>query len=275
MECYLFNVLKMEWFILYIFIGLFVGIFAGMLGIGGGTTLVPLLVFAFQAQQFPPDLILQTAIATSLATIVFTSISSLKAHNKHGAVRWDLVKKFSLGLILGSFIGTLVVDSLNTLFLAIFFVFFVYISALRLFIQEGGGRIIIVPNLFIQNLISFLVGVISCMVGAGGGVITIPLMIFSGIQVKHAVGTSSALGLPIALAGTIGFIFFPSEHANFPKNNIGYINFVALVGVVIGTLSTVPLGAKLAHKMSNELLKKIFATLLFFLATKMAWEIIS
>lgn len=265
----------MEWWFAYLLMGLFVGLFAGMLGIGGGTMLVPLMVFVFTAQHFPDDRILHLALGTSLTSIVFTSISSLRAHHRHGAVRWDIVRAASPALVIGTLAGTFIADWLDSRYLAMFFVVFVYYSAAKLFGDSKPKATRQLPGTVGISTASGIVGIISSLVGAGGGVVSIPLMILCNVPVRHAVGTSAALGLPIALAGAVGYIYNGLGQPHLPAMSLGYVYVPALIGLVVGTFVTVPIGARAAHSMPVNRLKKIFAVILFLLATKMLWSLFS
>ena len=263
----------MEWWLAYLLMGLFVGLFAGMLGIGGGVMLVPLLVFAFDAQAFPADRIVHLALGTSLTTIIFTSVASLRAHHRHGAVRWDIVRAMAPALGLGVLLGTLVADQIPSRYLAIFFVAFVYYSASQLFlnIKPRPSRQLPGPNGL--SAAGVIVGAVSSWVGAGGGVMTIPLMSMCNVPIRNAIGTSSALGFPIALAGAVGYVATGLDKDHLPALSLGYLYLPALAGVVVGTLVTVSYGARLAHSMPVTLLKRIFAVILFVLATRMLWTL--
>ena len=263
----------MEWWIVYLLMGLFVGFFAGLLGIGGGLILVTLMVYLFTVQGFPEERILHIALGTSITSIVFTSISSLLAHHKHGAVRWDIVRVAVFGLIVGTLLGTLVADQLKTKYLAIFFVIFVYYSAIQMFVNAKPKPSRQLPGRLGLNLASVLIGVLSALVGVGGGIMTIPLMSMCNVPMRNAIGTSAALGLPIAIAGTIGFIATGLGKDHLPPFSVGYVYLPALIGIVIGTLVTVPWGAKMAHTLPVPRLKKIFAVILFILATRMLWTL--
>jgi uncharacterized membrane protein YfcA len=263
----------MEWWIVYLLIGLFVGWFAGLLGIGGGLILVTLMVYLFTLQGFPADRIVHMALGTSITSIIFTSISSLRAHHKHGAVRWDIVRASAAGLIVGTLLGTLVADQLKSKYLAIFFVVFVYYSAVQMFVNAKPKPSRQLPGPLGLNVAAVGIGVVSALVGVGGGVMTIPLMSLCNVPMRNAIGTSAALGLPIAIAGAIGFIATGIGKDHLPPYSVGYVYVPALIGIVLGTLVTVPWGAKMAHTMPVPRLKKIFAVILFILATKMLWTL--
>ena len=263
----------MEWWIVYLLMGLFVGFFAGLLGIGGGLILVTLMVYMFTVQEFPADRLLHLALSTSIASIVFTSISSLRAHHKHGAVRWDILRIAVPGLIAGTLFGTFVADQMKSKYLAIFFVIFVYYSAVQMFANVKPKPTRQLPGKIGMTVVAIIVGIVSSLVGVGGGVMTIPLMSLCNVPMRQTIGTSAALGLPIAIAGTVGFIVTGLGKDHLPPLTVGYVYLPALVGIVIGTFVTVPWGAKAAHTLPVTTLKKIFAVILFILATKMLWSL--
>jgi uncharacterized membrane protein YfcA len=263
----------LEWWIAYLLMGLSVGFLAGMLGIGGGVILVPLMVFAFSAQNFPADRILHLALGTSLTSIIFTSLASLRAHHAHGAVRWDIVRRAAAGLVIGTLLGTFVADRLDSPYLAVFFVAFVYYSAIQLFLDIKPSASRQLPGVAGMWAAALLIGLISSLVGAGGGVVSIPLMTMCNVPMRIAVGTSAALGLPIALAGAGGYGFHGFGMDHLPPWSVGYVYLPALIGIVVGTFATVPLGARAAHRMPVKLLKRIFAVVLFALATRMLWSL--
>jgi uncharacterized protein len=264
-----------EWWIAYLLMGLFVGFFAGLLGIGGGIMLVTLMVFMFTAQGFPADRVVHVALGTSLASIVFTSISSLRAHHHHGAVRWEIFRLATPGLVIGTLLGTLVADILQSRYLAIFFVAFVYYSSAQMFLNAKPAPSRKLPGPAGMSVATTGIGVVSSLVGAGGGVLTIPLMMMCNVPLRHAIGTSAALGLPIALAGAAGYAGNGLGQDHLPPWSIGYVYLPALIGIVIGTFVTVPAGARAAHTMPVNRLKRIFAVILFILASKMLWTLFS
>ncbi|HVY08305.1 MAG TPA: sulfite exporter TauE/SafE family protein [Burkholderiales bacterium] len=265
----------MEWWIVYLLMGLFVGFFAGLLGIGGGLILVTLMVYVFTMQGFPADRILHMALGTSITSIVFTSISSLRAHHKHGAVRWDILRACTPALIVGTLLGVLVADSLKSKYLAVFFVIFVYVSAVQMFADVKPKPSRQLPGKLGMHIAGLVVGIVSALVGVGGGVLSIPMMSMCNVPMRNAIGTSAAIGLPIALAGAIGFIATGLDKDHMPAMSLGYVYLPALAGIVIGTFITVPLGARMAHSIPVIRLKRIFAVILFILATRMLWSLFS
>ena len=263
----------MEWWIIYLLMGLFVGFFAGLLGIGGGLILVTLMVYLFTLQAFPADRLLHLALGTSITSIVFTSISSLRAHHKRGAVRWDILRAAVPGLVIGTLLGTVVADLLKSKYLAVFFVIFVYYSSVQMFANVKPKPTRQLPGKGGMAVVAVIVGLVSSLVGVGGGVMTIPLMSLCNVPMRQVIGTSAALGLPIAIAGALGFIAMGLGKDHLPALSLGYVYLPALVGIVIGTFVTVPWGAKMAHSMPVTRLQKIFAIILFILATRMLWSL--
>lgn len=257
------------WWAAYLILGLFVGFFAGLLGIGGGLIIVTALVFMFTHQGFPGDRVVHLALGTSLTSIVFTSLSSIRAHQRHGAVRWDIIRRVVVGVVIGTLLGTLFADALPSRYLAIFFTVFVYYSAAQMWLDMKPKASRQLPGPTGMTVGGLGIGVVSSLVGAGGGVISIPLMTLCNVPMRNAVGTSAALGLPIAIAGAVGYVLTGLDQTHLPPMTIGYIYLPALIGIVVGTFFTVPYGAKAAHTMPVPMLKRIFGVILFVMATKM------
>ncbi len=261
------------WWALYPLMGLVAGFFAGLLGIGGGLILVSLMVFAFNAQGFPADRVMHLALGTSLATIVFTSIKSVLAHHRHGAVRWDIVRHSAAGLVLGTLAGSAIADALQSRALAVVFTAFVVYSAVNMMLDIRPRPDRRLPGPTGLQIGAGLVGLASALVGAGGGFISIPLMSFCNVPMRQCVATSAALGLPIAVSGTLGFLIGGWGKDHLPSLSLGYVYLPALVGIVAGTFITVPVGARLAHSIPVPRLKKVFAVILSIMAVKMTLSI--
>ncbi|MFO1320906.1 MAG: sulfite exporter TauE/SafE family protein [Burkholderiales bacterium] len=257
------------WWVAYPVMGLFAGFFAGLLGIGGGLILVSLMVFAFNAQHFPPDRVMHLALGTSLATIIFTSIKSVHSHHKHGAVRWDIVRHAAFGLVVGTLAGSVVADALRTRALAIVFTAFVVYSAINMMLDLKPKPTRQLPGPMGLQFGAGIVGVASALVGAGGGFLSIPLMSFCNVPMRQCVATSAAFGLPIAVSGTLGFLVGGWNQDHLPPLSLGYLYVPAMVGIVAGTFVTVPIGAKVAHTIPVPKLKKVFAVILSIMAIKM------
>ncbi len=253
-----------------IVLGAMTGFMAGLLGIGGGMLLVPFMTFLFTLNGFPPELIVKIAIATSLATILFTSMSSVRAHHKKGAVRWDIAKPMGIGAFIGTFIGANFAGALKSSWLALFFAVFVGFSALQMLRSKKPKPSRDVPGSVGLGAMGSLIGFISSLVGAGGGFITTPFLTWCNVVMHQAVGTSAALGFPIAAGGLVGYIVAGTTETNLPAGSLGYIYLPALIAVSASSLLTAPIGAKTAHRMQVASLKRVFAYMLLLLALYMA-----
>lgn len=255
-------------------LGCFTGFLAGLLGIGGGMLMVPFMTLILSHRGVPAALSVKMAIATSMATILFTSISSVRAHHKRGAVRWDIVRGTLPGILLGTLLGTVFADAMPSRYLAIFFTAFVYYSAVKMWLDRKPKAMRGLPGRTGLAAAGLGVGAISSLVGAGGGVLTIPMMTMCNVPMLQAIGTSAALGLPIAAAGTLGYVVTGLNAPHVPAPSLGYVYLPALVGIVVGTFVTVPFGARAAHRLPVPVLKRVFAVILFLLATKMLWTLL-
>lgn len=256
-------------FLTYALAGALVGILAGLFGIGGGLVIVPMLVYVFSLQNIPSEITMHLALATSLASIMFTSISSFRAHHKRGAVHWDVVKKIVIGILTGTFLGSFIAARMPTNFLKIFFVIFLYFVATQMLLgkKPKPGREI--PGILGMFVTGNVIGIFSSLVGIGGGTLSVPFMLWCNINAHHAIGTSAAIGLPIAVAGTVGYILNGWNNPSLPPFSLGYVYLPALIGIAAISVLTAPLGVKLAHSLPVDRLKKIFSLLLYVVATRM------
>ena len=254
--------------LMYIALGAFAGVLAGLLGVGGGIIIVPVLTFIFTAQQLPEAHILHLALGTSLASIMFTSISSLRAHHARGAVEWTVVRRISLGILLGTFGGSWVAAQLSTNFLKGFFVVFLYYVAAQMLLNIKPKPHRQLPGWGAMSGVGGLIGGVSSLVGIGGGTMTVPFLVWCNVAMHRAIGTSAAVGFPIALAGALGYMA-NGLSAQLPQYSLGFVYLPALAGVSAMSVLTAPFGAKLAHSLPIDKLKKIFAVLLIVMATKL------
>jgi len=252
-------------------LGAFTGFAAGLLGIGGGMLMVPFLTMLLERVGFPVDQSVKVAIATSLTTIVFTSISSVRAHQARGGVRWDVVRRLAPGILLGSALGAQVVGALPGRLLAAVFGGFIGLSALRMLTarptapdRELPGR----AGLFGAGTV---IGGASAVLGAGGGFLTIPFLARRNLPMHQAIGCSAACGLPIAVAGAIGYLW-AGRHLPMPPGTYGYLYVPALACLSLASVFTAPWGARTAHRLPTETLKRVFAGLLLGLAGYMLWR---
>lgn len=254
---------------MYILVGAVAGVLAGLLGIGGGQVIVPMLVFCFVRQGIPDAMIMHLALGTSLASIMFTAVSSFRAHHKRGAVNWDVVHKIVIGIFSGTFFGSYIAAQLSTRFLKGFFVVFLYYVAVLMLTNKKPRAARQIPGHGPMFGVGNLIGVVSSLVGIGGGVLSVPFMISCNMSVHHAIGTSAAIGFPIAIAGTIGYIYNGMSVQGLPDFSMGYIYLPALLGIAVTSVLTAPLGVHLAHSLPVDRLKRVFAILLMVVGTRM------
>jgi uncharacterized membrane protein YfcA len=258
----------------YLIVGVFVGILAGLFGVGGGIIIVPILDVMLTRQGVAHEFIMHLALGTSLASIVFTSVSSFYAHHKHGAVNWIVVRRIVPGILLGTFLGSCVAAQLSTNFLKIFFVVFLYYVAVQMLSGKKPKPSRQLPGLLGMFVVGNIIGVASSFVGIGGGSMSVPFMIWCNIAVHHAIGTSAAIGFPIAIAGAVGYLYNGLNIPGLPNGSIGYIYLPALAGIVCASVLTAPLGVRLAHSLPVERLKKLFAVLLIVMGTRMLLKLV-
>ena len=254
-------------------LGLATGFLAGLLGIGGGMLIGPFMTIILSALGVPADLAVKMAIATSMATIMFTSISSVRAHHKRGAVRWDIVKGLAPGIVIGGALASAGVFALlKGSYLAIFFALFVGFSATQMFLDKKPKPSRQMPGTAGQVAAGSVIGFLSGLVGAGGGFISVPFMVAHNVSIINAVATSAALGFPIAVANTVGYVVSGASLPNLPPHSLGYVWLPALAVIASCSVLTAPLGAKVAHRLPVAKLKKVFALILYGLAAYMLWK---
>lgn len=258
--------------IVLIITGSFAGLMAGMLGIGGGILIVPALVFVFRFQGVDESIIMHCAIGTSLATIVVTSLSSIREHQEHKAIIWSIVKFVTPSIIIGAFLGSVIAHGLTDRVLRMMFVPFMLIVAWQMAFGRPPKPHREMPKKGGLFFVGGIVGLVSAILGIGGGALNVPFMTYCNVSVRKAVATSAAIGLPIAVAGTIGFIISGWDVSNLPERSLGYININALLSIVVASIFTAPLGAKLTHILPVSILKKAFALLLLVVAIKFIVE---
>jgi uncharacterized membrane protein YfcA len=254
-------------------LGIGTGFLAGLLGIGGGMVMVPFITIILGERGVADGLAVKMAIATSMATIIFTSISSVRAHHKRGAVRWDIARRLAPGIVLGSLVASLGVFALlKGAWLAIFFALFVAFSATQMFLDRKPAPTRQIPGTGGQLAAGGVIGFLSGLVGAGGGFISVPFMTWCNVAIHNAVATSAALGFPIAVANVAGYIVSGSKVTGLPAGAFGYIWLPALVVIALCSVFTAPLGAKAAHSLPVKRLKRVFASILYVLGAYMLWK---
>lgn len=250
----------------YILTGAFAGFAAGLLGVGGGLIIVPVLFFVFAGNGYESQHLMQMALTTSLATIVTTSISSTWAHHRRKAVLWPLVLMLSPGIILGAALGGVFASSINSDNLKLFFAVFEFAVATNMLLnlQPAKQDKSLQKTAAISGGLS--IGFISTIVGIGGGTMTVPFLHWFNISMRNAVATSAACGFPIALIGTLSFIFTSYDLSFSSAHSLGYLQYDAFLFVAISSFLVAPLGAKVAHSVSEKTLRLSFAIILFTLS---------
>ncbi|MFM6985069.1 MAG: sulfite exporter TauE/SafE family protein [Hydrogenophaga sp.] len=254
-------------------LGLCTGFLAGLLGIGGGMIMVPFITAILTARGVGADLAVKMAIATSMATIIFTSISSVRAHHRRGAVRWDIVVRLSPGIVLGAAIASLGVFAvLKGSALALLFAAFISFSATQMLRGSKPKASRTLPGTAGQMGAGSVIGFLSGLVGAGGGFVSVPFMTWCNVAMHHAVATSAALGFPIALANVLGYLVSGAGVEGRPVGSVGYVFAPALAVIATASVLMAPLGVKAAHALPVASLKKVFASILYVLAAYMLYK---
>ena len=250
--------------------GVFAGILAGLLGVGGGIVIVPVLFFLFQSFGVSPESAMLVATATSLATIVPTSISSIRSHNKKGNVDFELLKRWSVFILIGVLAGSWLVTRVEGTLLTILFGVIATLSALNMLFRTGKSALYPkLPNTAGQTVMGSCIGFFSAMVGIGGGTISVPLLTLYNYPTHKAIGTAAAIGLIISLPGALTMMILGSTPIDAPAGTFGLVNLFGFICIVPLTVIFAPVGASLAAKLDAAKLKKIFALVLLFTGLRM------
>lgn len=257
----------------YLLGGATAGLLAGLFGVGGGTILVPVLLVLFRHSGIPEELWMHMAIGTSLAVIVLNAVSSVRAHQKHGAVRWDIFRALMPGVVLGAWVGAWFASRLTSLALALIFASFLVLVGLQLLTARQPKPHRVVPGRAGLAGAGGVIGGMSALVGIGGGSLTVPFLIWCNVMIAQAVATSAAVGLPIALAGAVGYVATGLGNPQLPEWSLGYVYLPAFVGLAVAGTLFAPLGARLAHILPGQRLKQIFGVFLLLISLRMFAEI--
>lgn len=263
------TVLLIQMAVLLMVIGAFAGVLAGLLGVGGGIVLVPAFFYAFQTLGYDGPQLMQMCLATSLATIIVTSVRSVLSHNRKGAVDWDILRSWAPGIVIGAIVGVTVVAQLRSGTLQMIF----GILALFIGLYMGFGRAHwrigpAMPRGIRRAVLSPMVGFLSVLMGIGGGSFGVPLMSLHNTPIHRAVATAAGFGVLIAVPSVLGFLFVEMV-SGAPPLTIGAVNLVAFGIIIAMTLLTAPLGVRLAHAMDPKPLKRVFAVFLVLVALNM------
>lgn len=257
------------WIVAYLLLGGVTGFCAGLFGIGGGGIMVPALAFMFARQDVAPDHLLHIALATSMAAIVPTSLASARAHHQRRAVLWRVVVVIAPGVLLGTFAATFLASGLSAAPLAIFFSVFMGGVALQMVLDRKPKPSRQLPGPVGLSLVGTGIGGVSALVAIGGGSLTVPFLAWCNVRLQTAIGTSAAVGIPIALAGATGYIVNGWSVSGLPAYTLGFVYWPAVVAIAAASFITAPLGSALAHRLPVPTLKKMFALLLALLAIQM------
>lgn len=254
---------------LYFLTGALAGITGGLMGLGGGIVVVPALVFLFHSQGLMVEHVMHLAVGTSLTTIIFTAISSTWSHHRHGAVMWREVRSLLPGIILGCMLGAIIADYLPGEQLRRAFGVFEIIVALQIAFGLKPRAERTLPGKSGMIGAGTVVGGVSTLLGIGGGTLTVPFLLWCNTDMRKAVATSAACGLPIALAGATGMLVTGLDTPGLPSGSIGYVYWPAAVLIALASVSFAPAGAWLAHNLRVDILKRIFAVVLLIIGIRM------
>ena len=215
------------------------------------------------------------ALGTSMAAIFFTSISSVRTHHAHGAVIWPIVARITPGIFAGTLLGTYVASMVPTKALGLIFTIFICYVSVQMIINKKPAPHREMPGALGTSLVGACIGAISCLVAIGGGALSVPFMAWCNVRVQNAIGTSAAIGFPIALGGALGYIWNGWSVPGLPEGSLGFVYFPAVIGVVASSMLTAPIGARKTHELPVKTLKRVFAAILLLLAAKMLWGLLS
>lgn len=257
-----------EMYLEFALIGIVAGYLAGFLGIGGGFVVVPALTWLFLRDSATAPWAIHMAVATSLATMLVTSLSSIMAHHRRDAIHWSVVRSLAAGLITGAVLGAVIADALHGDALVRVFGTFALLAGVQLVLgrQPEGEKPL--PGQPAASLVGLLFGTISSLIGIGGGALTGPWQMWHGIKAQSAVATSAACGYPIAVAGTLSFVLLGSD-GNLPGQALGYVHLPAFAGIALTSALAAPLGAATVHRLPPKLVRRIFGVFLLLVGLRM------
>jgi|TARA_B110000238_G_C16107335_1_gene431089 uncharacterized membrane protein YfcA len=260
--------------VIFLLLGAVVGFFAGLLGVGGGGIMVPILASYFLYKNVPVESVVHLALGTSMASIIMTSASSLVAHQKHQGVVWGVVKIMAPAVLVGTFVATYFVAQISARYLAIFFALFMTFVSIQMFLNRQPKPSRTLPGKLGLLTVGSGIGAVSAVVAIGGGSLSVPFLARHNVPLKKAIGTSAAIGFPIAVAGTLGYLINGWNSAYQQDYLLGFIYLPAVLLISLVSYFTAPLGAGLAHKLPVSVLKKVFAVFLLLLGMKMLLSIV-
>ena len=258
-----------ELILVYLAVGLVAGVLAGLLGVGGGLVIVPALIWTYRLLGIDGTVVAHLAIGTSLATIVMTSLSAIRAHQRRGAVLWPLAVRIAPGMVVGAWGGALLAERLSGVWLQRVFAGFILLIGVRMLFGLAPRARRALPGPIGLSAAGLAIGAVSALVGIGGGSLTVPFLSRCSLSMRNAVATSSACGLPIALVGAIGYLALGWGDSRLPPGATGFVYWPAFVGVTLASMTSAPFGARLAHDLPVATLRRVFAVLLLGVAVQM------
>lgn len=258
-----------EWWWAYLALGAFVGLLSGLLGIGGGAAMVPVLALLFAAQGFAVPHGVHLALGTSLATILFTATSSVLSHHRHAAVNWKLMRALVPGVMAGTFAGALLAGVLDARLLSVVFTVLIFYVATRMLLERGSAADRPFPGALATSAAGGGIGLLSSLTATGGASMVVAFLVSRSVPVHEAIGTAAGVSWALAAAGTAGYIAAGLGAGALPPWSLGFVHLPALAWIVAASVLTAPLGARLAHRTAARTLKRVFALVLYALATGM------
>lgn len=258
-----------EWWWAYLALGIFVGFFGGLLGIGGGSAMVPVLALIYSAKGFPSGQVVHLALGTGIATIIFTSASSMRSHHQRRAVNWTAMLRMMPGVVAGTLGGALLAGYLDARLLAAAFTLLIYFLATQMLLDRGPAPVAAFPRPAAMWAAGGVIGFVSSLTATGGASLTVPFLVKRGLSVHEAIGTAAAVSWPLALAGALGYMIAGAGTTGLPQWSVGYVYLPALAWIVVASMAMAPVGARIAHRTPGRTLKRVFAVVLYLLATNM------
>ncbi|HXM81655.1 MAG TPA: sulfite exporter TauE/SafE family protein [Burkholderiales bacterium] len=265
----------MDWWWAYLVLGGFVGFFSGLLGIGGGSVMVPILTFIFAGKQLAPTHVVHIALGTGMATILFTSAASVVSHHRHRAVNWRILRDLAPGVVVGTFCGALLAGYLSRVVLGVLFAAIVYFNATQLLLDINPKADRGLPGTAGMWFAGSVIGALSSLAALAGASLTVPFLVRRNVRMHEAIGTAAAVGWPLSFAGTLGYVVSGIGADGLPEHSVGFVYLPAVFWIVIASVIMAPLGARVAHRTRAGVLKRIFAVLLYALATRMLWSLLT
>ena len=259
----------MEWWWAYLALGAFVGFFSGLLGIGGGAAIVPVLAFVFAAKGFPEAAVVHLALGTGMATMVFTAASSARSHHRHRAVNWPIMRTMAPGIIAGTFGGALLAGVLDVRVLSVIFTALIYYLATQMLLDRRPTNSRPMPRTGGALIAAGGIGLMSSLTATGGAALVVAFLVRRNVRVHEAIGTAAAISWPLAVFGTAGYVVSGLSVSERPAYTLGYIYLPAVIVIAAASMLMAPVGARLAHRTPGKTLKKIFAVVLYALASSM------